>query len=159
MEEKILICADVVAEYLGKVVLVKRLNKPAGFALPGGKHDPGEFLSDAARREFLEETGLSLEIENVLGTFADSRRDPRGRYVSTVFTGRASGMCKDEPGKTRVVFLAKEELPGMKGQILFDHWEMLEKYLELSKKKEKEAENGKQSQTDKTRRGCKKEAA
>lgn len=143
MEEKIFICADVVAEYRGKVVLVQRLNKPAGFALPGGKHDPGEYLSDAARREFLEETGLGLEIENVLGTFANLNRDPRGRYVSTVFAGRASGAPKDEPGKTKVVFLAKEELNGIKGQIMFDHWEMLEKYLELSKKKEKEAENGK----------------
>jgi ADP-ribose pyrophosphatase YjhB (NUDIX family) len=142
MEEKILICADVIAEYLGKIVLVQRLNKPAGFALPGGKHDPGEFLSDAASREFFEETGLSLKIENVLGTFADSRRDPRGRYVSTVFIGRASGTPKDEPGKTKVAFLGKEELPGIKDQILFDHGEMLEKYLELLKKKKEEAENG-----------------
>lgn len=125
-----------IAEYQGKIILVQRLNNPAGFALPGGKQDCGEFLSDSARREFFEETGLVLEIDNVLSTFADENRDPRGRYVSTVFVGRAFGTPKDEPGKTKVIFLESEKLNGIKDQFLFDHWQALENYLDLLEKKE-----------------------
>ena len=133
MNGKIIICADVIAEYRKKIVLIKRLNNPAGFALPGGKQDYGEFLSDTARREFLEETGMILEIDGVLSTFAEANRDPRGRYVSTVFTGRATGVPKDESGKTKVVFLEIEELPGIKDQFIFDHREVLDSYLNTLK--------------------------
>jgi ADP-ribose pyrophosphatase YjhB (NUDIX family) len=136
MEEKPIICADVIANYQGKIVLVKRLNYPAGYALPGGKQDFGELLSDSARREFFEETGMSLEIESVLNTFADKDRDPRGRYISTVFVGQASGKPRDEPKKTKVVFVGIEELPDIKDQFIFDHWEILENYSGIVKKME-----------------------
>lgn len=131
--EKIVICADVIAEFQGKLVLVQRLDTPAGLALPGGKQDPGEFLSETARREMLEETGLKFEIEKVLGTFADPGRDPRGRRISTVFTGRATGTPKDEPQKTKVVFWEIEKLPDIKDQLLFDHREVLDRYLNTKK--------------------------
>ena len=41
----------------------------AGFQVPGGTVDPGESYLQAARREFAEETGLSLDI--ALESFAD----------------------------------------------------------------------------------------
>ena len=134
MEEKIIICADVIAKFRGKIVLVQRFTDPPGFALPGGKLDSGELLSESARREFIEETGLTLEIDDVLSTFAKDHRDPRGRYVSTVFVGRATGAPRDEPKKTKVIFVAIEELPGIKDKFIFDHWEILENYLDLLKK-------------------------
>ncbi len=135
MKEKIIICADVIAEYRGKIVLVQRFTSPAGIALPGGKQNLGEFLCDTARREFFEETGLILETDNVLSTFADPSRDPRGRYISTVFVGRANGSPRDESGKTKVICLKADELSGVKDRFIFDHREMLEKYLELLKTK------------------------
>jgi 8-oxo-dGTP diphosphatase len=133
MEEKAIICADVIAKYQGKIVLVQRFTHPAGLALPGGKQDPGEFLSKTARREFFEETGLTLEIDGVLKTFAEKNRDPRGRYISTIFTGKASGLPKDEPGKTKVIFLEIEKFSGIKEKFIFDHREILEDYLDLQK--------------------------
>jgi len=135
MEEKIIICADVIAKYKGKIVLVQRFTKPPGFALPGGKLDPGEFLSDTIKREFLEETGLVLEVDDVLSMFAKKDRDPRGRYISTVFIGHAIGKPKDEPNKTEVIFATIEELPRIKDKFIFDHWEILENYLDLLKAK------------------------
>ncbi|MCX6758214.1 MAG: NUDIX domain-containing protein [Candidatus Nealsonbacteria bacterium] len=135
MKEKTIVCADVIAKFQGKIVLVQRFTDPAGIALPGGKQDSGEFLCDTARREFFEETGLMLEIDNVFSTFADPNRDPRGRYVSTVFVGRASGSPKDESGKTKVIGLRADELSGVKDRFIFDHREMLEKYLKLLKTK------------------------
>lgn len=138
MEQKIIICADVIAKHQGKFILVKRLNNPAGYALPGGKQNFGELLSNSARREFLEETGMSLEIESVLGTFANENRDPRGRYISTVFIGKAMGTPKNEPEKTTVIFLGIDELPAVKKQFIFDHWEILENYLKIVKTKKVE---------------------
>ena len=40
------------------VVIIRRANKPVGYALPGGFIDPGETMETAARRELYEETGL-----------------------------------------------------------------------------------------------------
>ena len=135
MEEKVIICADIIAKYEQKIVLVQRFTNPPGYALPGGKQDSGELLSESARREFFEETGLALEIEDVLSTFAKEHRDPRGRYVSTVFVGQATGTPKDEPGKTKVIYVTIKDLPGIKDKFIFDHWEILENYLDLLKAK------------------------
>jgi 8-oxo-dGTP diphosphatase len=46
-----------------KMLLVERLRPPAQnmFAFPGGRVEAGETLEGAARRELLEETGLSVE--------------------------------------------------------------------------------------------------
>lgn len=53
----------------GKLLVI---NKNAGpyinrFDLPGGSLEEGETLSEAMKREFLEETGLEIEIEENLG--------------------------------------------------------------------------------------------
>jgi len=130
MNGKIIICADVIARYGDKIVIVERLNSFSGLALPGGKQEHGEFLSETAAREFREETGLALAIGGVLGTFADDGRDPRGRYVSTVFTGSASGDPEGEEKKTRVVFMTKKEILVSGRRFLFDHFEILSEYFD-----------------------------
>jgi 8-oxo-dGTP diphosphatase len=130
MNSKSIICADVIAKYGNMFVVLKRLNFPAGLALAGGKQEGRELLSETAMREFQEETGLSLVIEDVLGTFADDNRDPRGHYISTVFVGTAYGMPVDEPGKTHVVFLTKEEIYTCSNLFVLDHFQILEKYFE-----------------------------
>lgn len=53
----------------GKLLVI---NKNAGpyinrFDLPGGSLEEGETLSEAMKREFLEETGLEIEIEKNIG--------------------------------------------------------------------------------------------
>jgi ADP-ribose pyrophosphatase YjhB (NUDIX family) len=47
----------------GKVLLVRRARPPAGglFSLPGGVVKAGETLTEAVRREVLEETSLAIE--------------------------------------------------------------------------------------------------
>src|SRR5262245_46706600 len=81
----------------GRVLLAARGPDPGRgvFTLPGGLVEPGETLAEAARREVLEEMGLTVEIVG----FADHRevieRDADGRvarhFVICAFAARWRG--------------------------------------------------------------------
>jgi 8-oxo-dGTP diphosphatase len=71
------------------IVLVARRFEPLGWALPGGFVETGERVEDAAVREALEETGLSVRLCGLLGVYSDPGRDPRLHTISTVFIARA----------------------------------------------------------------------
>lgn len=67
-----------------RVLLIRRKSEPfAGrWALPGGYVDENERISDAARRELKEETGVEAAELEQLYTAGDPGRDPRGWTVS-----------------------------------------------------------------------------
>lgn len=128
----IVYCADVIARYgdsKGPLILVERLGSVPGLSLPGGKQEPGETLSETACRELFEETGLMLTITDVLETRAEPKRDPRGRFVSTVFLGTANGTVQNEDGKTRVCLLSEKEIVQREREFSFDHFSVLTNYL------------------------------
>ena len=86
---------DIVIEVDNRgIVLIERKNFPHGWALPGGFVDYGESLEQAAVREALEETSLSVELVGQLGAYSDPARDPRGHTITNVFLARASGNPK-----------------------------------------------------------------
>lgn len=77
----------------GKVLLGQRAKPPLQgvWSLPGGHIEPGESAATAARREVLEETGISAELKDVAGV-ADvilhhDDGSLRVHYVLTVFYG------------------------------------------------------------------------
>ena len=73
--------AAVVIDTHGRVLLVKRGRPPhaGSWGLPGGLLDLGERLADGARREVLEETGVEIEVKDVVGTFEPIQLDDQGR--------------------------------------------------------------------------------
>ena len=69
-----------------EVVLIRRGEDPfkGRWALPGGFIEflKGETAYDAAKREMQEETGVTVDYLEQLGTFDAPDRDPRGRVFS-----------------------------------------------------------------------------
>ncbi len=52
-----------------EILLGKRRDKPDRYkwAIPGGKLELNETLEDGLKREMLEETGLTVEVKNIVG--------------------------------------------------------------------------------------------
>lgn len=122
--------ADAIVEYGDdQFVLVERLARLPGIALPGGKQEPDELLSRTIVREVGEETGLSFVILDVLGTYAQAGRDPRFPAISTVFIGRGYGCLKGETGKTRPFIVNRNELLSYGERYILDHGQMVRDYL------------------------------
>ena len=106
------------------VVLIERRFEPLGWALPGGFVEVGETVEAAAVREAREETGLDVELVELLGVYSDPRRDPRRHTVSVVFIGRARGepTAADDARAVAVVD------PGQPPALVFDHARILADY-------------------------------
>ncbi|MEO0132447.1 MAG: NUDIX hydrolase [candidate division WOR-3 bacterium] len=119
------LAVDVIINYQGRVVLVKRKNPPYGWALPGGYVEYGETVEEAARREVKEETGLTLTSLQQFHVYSRPSRDPRGHTVSVVFTADGFGklIARDDAQEIGLF-----ELNNLPLDLAFDHREILEDY-------------------------------
>ncbi len=81
----------------GRVLLVKRGGEPlkGHWSIPGGVLELGETLRQGAAREALEETGLIVEVGELIDVFDSIVTDPDGRtryhYVLLDFRCRMTG--------------------------------------------------------------------
>ena len=75
-----------------RILMIKRNTEPfkGQWALPGGFIDSftDQNLAHTAQRELKEETGIDIDVEKfqLVGTYSDLGRDPRGRVVSTAYS-------------------------------------------------------------------------
>jgi 8-oxo-dGTP diphosphatase len=109
-----------------RLVLIRRRNPPPGWALPGGFVDAGETVEQAARREALEETSLSVDLVRQFHVYSDPARDPRGHTVSVVFIGRAEGTPSGADDAAEARAFRRDQLPE---PLAFDHSQILADYL------------------------------
>jgi 8-oxo-dGTP diphosphatase len=71
----------------GHVLLIQRGKEPmrGAWSIPGGSHDLGETVREAAVREVMEETGVEIALGPIIDVIDTVRRDPDGR-VRTHYT-------------------------------------------------------------------------
>lgn len=119
--------ADILLVENRKVLLVKRAVEPfkGSWVLPGGHMDAEETFEETAVREMQEETGLEVEVEQLVGVYSDPNRDPRGRVVSACFAVKRTG-GELEPGTDagEAKWFPLDDLPALG----FDHSQMIEDY-------------------------------
>jgi ADP-ribose pyrophosphatase YjhB (NUDIX family) len=117
---------DIIIDYNGGIILIKRKNIPEGWALPGGFVDYGESLESAAVREAKEETGLDVELVRQFHSYSDPERDPRHHTITTVFIAKAKGKAVAGDDAKEIGIFSKNNLPD---QIVFDHRDILHDYF------------------------------
>ena len=93
-----------------KVLMVKRGNQPGIglWSMPGGYVDRGEIVEEAAVREVLEETGLEVEVEGLVGLF--SKRD-HPVIVAAFVAREVGGALKAGLEALDVGFFSLDDLP------------------------------------------------
>lgn len=123
------IAADAIIELIDvparPIVLIERRFPPAGWAIPGGFVDVGESIENAARREALEETGLTVRLKALLGIYSDPNRDLRGHTVTAVYVAEATGTPVAADDAKNVLIAGIDALPA---PLAFDHAMVLADY-------------------------------
>lgn len=105
----------------GRILLVERGREPLKgyWSLPGGAVETGERLECATRREVREETGLEVEVLQLLEVFERIMLDDKGHteyhYVLLDYVCRPCGgtLCAADDA-SRVKWFAPEEIAGLK---------------------------------------------
>ena len=118
---------DLIIEIEDGIVLIRRKNRPFGWALPGGFVDYGESLEDAAVREAKEETGLDVRLVRQLHSYSEPDRDERFHTITTVFIATTEGVPQAADDAADVGIFRRDELPD---DIAFDHRDILSDYFE-----------------------------
>jgi len=116
---------DIIIYKDGGIVLIRRDNKPFGWAIPGGFIDYGECTEDAAIREAKEETNLDVKDLKLFGVYSDPKRDPRQHTISIVYEGYGEGELKSG-SDARYAQIFGTKLPN---EIAFDHKKILKDYF------------------------------
>jgi 8-oxo-dGTP diphosphatase len=83
-------CCVVVEGNNSKLLIIKRKYEPYGLAFPGGMVNINETISEAAKREILEETGIGCDLFGVIHILSNPKYDPRWAVVNIVFVGAAT---------------------------------------------------------------------
>ena len=102
----------------GKYLLTKRSLQndyvPEKYDLPGGSLKLGETLQEGLVREVKEETGLEIEILDILNIYSNLGSYPKFLVFQTTFFAKwVSGEVKLNPAEhDEYLWLAKEEIVG-----------------------------------------------
>ena len=113
----------------GRIVLIFRRDDEL-WGLPGGLVDWGEDIATSAKREMLEETGLTLTtIDRLVGIYSQPERDPRFHAICVTVAAQVEGTFNigDPDEVMEVQAFEKENLPFK--QLAHDHNQQLADYF------------------------------
>ncbi len=101
---------SVVVRQNGRVLLIDRVDGK-GWSLPGGFMRMHETTIEAAKRETREETGLEIEVTELLGVLSGRRKGTAIRSVEVIYAARpVAGELKGSlEGECRWVDIEKEQ--------------------------------------------------
>jgi ADP-ribose pyrophosphatase YjhB (NUDIX family) len=98
-----------------KVLLVSRVNPPfqGKWSLPAGFMDAGEDPGDAAARECLEETGLTVRVIRLVDVYT-GRSHPQGADLLLVYRAEVvSGQLNPGDDASQAAFFCLDQLPDL----------------------------------------------
>lgn len=102
----------------GELLLQKAMD--GNWYTPGGAIDPDEQPADAAAREVLEETGLVVDVQRLVGVFTETPvtygNGDRVQYVIITFRCRAAGgtLAVGDDESLEVKFFPLDQLPPLR---------------------------------------------
>src|ERR671915_1792384 len=112
MADRPLVAVGAIVVRDGALLMVRRAREPARglWTVPGGHLEAGEHLSEAVRREVAEETGLDVEVRDLMGIF-EVVGEPH--FVILDFVAVVAGNSPPQPGDdvSDVRWVPLEEVP------------------------------------------------
>ncbi|GAB3155850.1 NUDIX domain-containing protein [Micromonospora sonneratiae] len=109
-----------ILDHQGRVLLIQRTDNGL-WALPGGAQDFGESIAETAVRETKEETGIDVEVTDMVGIYTDPNHiiaytdgEVRQQF-SICFRARyLSGQPTESDESSRVAWISQAELDDLK---------------------------------------------
>ena len=118
------IVATALIERDNRILVIKRAVQ-VGYglwSLPGGYVDRGEIVENAAAREVLEETGLEVKTDKLLGLFSEQGNP----VLVAAYTATETGGClKAGPEALELGFYSPDNLPTLaflRDQLIIETW-------------------------------------
>jgi len=107
------VAAAVLVEADGRVLLVRRANEPfcGLWTLPAGFINGGEDPAEAAARECLEETGLTVRVTRVLDVIAGKEHERGADFIIVYHAEIISGELLAADDADAVGWFARDVLP------------------------------------------------
>ncbi|MFJ3926422.1 NUDIX domain-containing protein [Streptomyces sp. NPDC090022] len=109
----------VVVDHAGRVLLQRRTDNGM-WALPGGTMEPGEPIGECAVRETLEETGVTVEITGIVGTYTNPRHvfayddgEVRQEFSICLLARPVGGALRVSDESSEVGWFAPDEVDGL----------------------------------------------
>jgi 8-oxo-dGTP diphosphatase len=98
-------------------ILCVRMNYATrAWTTPGGRVEPGESPLDALKREVLEESGLDVEVGELVGVYSKPYKDDVGLFFRASVVGRNAWQPNDEI--SQVGYFGRNELPEPMGPVV-----------------------------------------
>lgn len=107
------VAAAVLIEEDGRVLLVRRANEPFRglWTLPAGFINGGENPAEAAERECLEETGLSVRVKRVLDIISGREHERGADFIIIYLAEIISGELTPADDADAVEWFSRVDLP------------------------------------------------